>query len=36
MARKYQHTLELLPQIKEMLAKGMMQNRWRMRLDERV
>ena len=25
MARKYQHTLELLPQIKEMLAKGMTQ-----------
>ena len=25
MARKYQHTMELLPQIKEMLAKGMTQ-----------
>ena len=25
MARKYQHTTELLPQIKEMLAKGMTQ-----------
>ena len=25
MARKYQHTKELLPQIKEMLAKGMRQ-----------
>lgn len=25
MARKYQHTKELLPQIKEMLAKGMTQ-----------
>ena len=25
MARKYQHTLELLPQIKEMLAGGMTQ-----------
>lgn len=25
MARKYQHTLELLPEIKEMLAKGMTQ-----------
>ena len=25
MGRKYQHTMELLPQIKEMLAKGMTQ-----------
>ena len=25
MARKYQHTMELLPQIKEMLANGMTQ-----------
>lgn len=25
MAREYQHTMELLPQIKEMLAKGMTQ-----------
>lgn len=25
MARKYQHTMELLPQIKEMLAQGMTQ-----------
>lgn len=25
MSRKYQHTMELLPQIKEMLAKGMTQ-----------
>ncbi len=25
MARNYQHTQELLPQIKEMLAKGMTQ-----------
>lgn len=25
MARKYQHTMELLPQIKEMLSKGMTQ-----------
>ena len=25
MARKYQHTMELLPQIKEILAKGMTQ-----------
>lgn len=25
MARKYQHTMELLPQIKEMLGKGMTQ-----------